>query len=758
MLILEGEQVTNLKFKESIHVEILEPDHVFLMTESDDYLLTGAIYKELAPLLDGQHNSATIVQALIDKVPPAHVMFALKQLRARGYIVEAEGELPTEQEAFWHMMNVSVPTVNQKLAHTQVAILSVGKANDQPLRAALEVNGISLASSGELMIVLTDDYLHPDLDSINKQAREENKTWMPAKIVGESIWVGPVFYPKESGCWACMATRIRMNRQVEAFVYRRRENKDVPLVKVHSGLNTTINLGASLLATEITKWVVNGEIESLTGRLLTINTLNLEMQYHAVAHRPQCSVCGTPEIFNPDRKPQPIELKPSPKKFTMDGGHRTLSPDQAFEHYKDLISPITGVITHLINTMSETDGLAYSFIAGHDFGSTGSSLISLFRTLRGRSSGKGITESQAKMSAIGEAVERYSAVYRHEHEITVSATFDELGDQAIHPNDVWLFSQSQYAIREQWNPQQKSNYHYVPKLFPTDRKFAWTPYWSLTNGTFKYFPAFSTYFNHPEFYQGFGPSDSNGCAAGHTLEEAIYQGFLELVERDSIAIWWYNRLRYPRVDLDSFENPYTKKVEAFYASLNRSIWVLDITADLKIPTFVAVSARLDSDVEDIIVGMGTHLDPHIALLRSISELNQFLANVYFKNPDGTTRYVNDVEETVEWHKTAKLREHQYLKPDHRIRKRSDFEKMHTDDLSEDIATCVQLAHEAGLETLVADLSQPDVGMKVCRVLVPGLRHFWRRLAPGRLYDIPVKENQLSKATAETDLNPVSMFF
>ena len=45
-------------------------------------------------------------------------------------------------------------------------------------------------------------------------------------------------------------------------------------------------------------------------------------------------------------------------------------------------------------------------------------------------------------------------------------------------------------------------------------------------------------------------ADSNGCAAGNTLEEAIVQGFLELVERDAYAIWWYNRLQRAEVDLE----------------------------------------------------------------------------------------------------------------------------------------------------------------------------------------------------------------
>ena len=84
-------------------------------------------------------------------------------------------------------------------------------------------------------------------------------------------------------------------------------------------------------------------------------------------------------------------------------------------------------------------------------------------------------------------------------------------------------------------------------------------------------------------------ADSNGCAAGNTLEEAIVQGFLELVERDSYAIWWYNRLQRRQVDLDQFEDAYIRDLQTLLAETGRRLWVLDVTSDLGIPSFVAMA-------------------------------------------------------------------------------------------------------------------------------------------------------------------------
>ena len=58
-----------------------------------------------------------------------------------------------------------------------------------------------------------------------------------------------------------------------------------------------------------------------------------------------------------------------------------------------------------------------------------------------------------------------------------------------------------------------------------------------------------------------------------------------------------------------------------------------------------------------------------------------------------------------------------------------------------------------MELLVLDQTRPDIGMPVVRVIVPGMRHFWERLAPGRLYDVPVDMGLRESALAEAELNP-----
>ena len=76
------------------------------------------------------------------------------------------------------------------------------------------------------------------------------------------------------------------------------------------------------------------------------------------------------------------------------------------------------------------------------------------------------------------------------------------------------------------------------------------------------------------------------------------------------------------------------------------------------------------------------------------------------------------------------------------------------DTREQVMACVNLAKRTGLDFLVLDQTRPDIEVPVVRVIVPGLRHFYRRFAPGRLYDVPVKLGLRDRPVPEHELNPL----
>ena len=119
----------------------------------------------------------------------------------------------------------------------------------------------------------------------------------------------------------------------------------------------------------------------------------------------------------------------------------------------------------------------------------------------------------------------------------------------------------------------------------------------------------------------------------------------------------------------------------------------------------------------------------------------------------------DFEDAIEWWETAILDEHEYLRPALDIPGGSvaDYVTPHSTDLRDDILYCVARAEAIGCDVLVHDLTRADVGLAVAKVIVPELRHFWRRLGLGRLYEVPVELGWIERPKAECDLNPISMF-
>ena len=255
------------------------------------------------------------------------------------------------------------------------------------------------------------------------------------------------------------------------------------------------------------------------------------------------------------------------------------------------------------------------------------------------------------------------------------------------------------------------------------------------------------FFHQSDSVTGHMHADSNGCAAGNTLEEAIVQGFLELIERDSYAIWWYNRSQRAELDLDQFDDSYVRDLRTQLGETGRKLWVIDITTDLGIPSFVAMSHATVDGHDFVEYGSGSHFDARIALLRALTELNQFLSIGLMGGRDAGQRS-NDAAGLF------RLDDHPYLLPNGAPARRDFATTFGRLDTREQVLACVDLVKRAGLDFLVLDQTRPDIDVPVARVIVPGLRHFYRRFGPGRLYEIPVKLGLRTQPIAESELNPM----
>lgn len=743
------------RFKPHLTPVVLPDEGVLLLAEDSARALHGRLYERIAPLLDGTHSIDDLVKALSDEYDAAHVYYALMLLEKNGHLCEPTPDIADDLAAFWSGLGLDASAAVAALAEKPVALHSLGAVDLTPLHAALTRLGVNIQQEkAALTVVVTDSYQHPELMELNAAFHAAGQSWLILKPTGHDLWLGPLYQAEDPGCHACLVKRLSLHRQVQDFAARQ-GGSDGMRHASHAGLPATQHLMAELTALEMAKFLTGAPV-STAAAVLSLDARTLVTHIHQLLPDPSCSVCGSAS----EPVMRPVTLVPRKVHFMQDGGHRHVTPEQTLKTYEHLVSPITGIVGQL-HSVEESE-IAQVYIAGHNHAFKVERLEDLKRSLRNASAGKGVSAVQAKASALCEALERYSGE-RQGDEVIVTASYRQMqathGEDVIHPNAVMAYSARQQTEHAAWNAR-KSKFNRVPEALDEDLPIDWTPVWSLTHDRHRYLPTQLLYYRSPasaDCDRFFAMGCSNGNASGNTLEEAVLQGFFELVERDATALWWYNRLRKPGVDVASFGEPWLLDLVEHYNSLGRDSWALDLTSDLGIPCFVAISRLRDTAQDRLLFGLGCHLDARIALQRSFAEMNQMLGLAQ-ERPEADASAIED-EETRRWLTTATLENQRYMGPDPErpVRCYADFVQRHTGDMLTDISTCRNIIEAQGMEMLVLDQTRADAKMPVVKVIVPGLRHFWARYGAGRLYDVPVAMGWLEQPLTEDELNPIPIF-
>ncbi|HEY3753304.1 MAG TPA: TOMM precursor leader peptide-binding protein [Pseudonocardiaceae bacterium] len=743
-----ADHTTVPRIRRHLGVSVVRGEGVYLLCEHGSAVVTDPLAERLFPLLDGKHDLAAVVAAL-DDVPADRVRAVVGQLLRSGQVVDVDPDADERAAGYWESLNLHGDTAQQATA-AGIRLTTFGAVPADEFVAGLTTAGLRLTETGGLDVVLTDDYLRPELAEFDRAQRAAGLPWLLAKPVGVVCHVGPVFVP-DGACYRCLEVRLRGQRRAEDYLESRLPGTRVAAPTVDIPATRLLATGA--VATAAAQWLA-GHRHAGTHAVLTVDTVGLRTESHPVTRRPQCPTCGDAGLVTANMS-GPLVITSRRKTFSEDGGHRSRSPEDMMRTWGGLVDPITGVVPELKPIAT---GLPFvrGYSSGYNRAYRVTSLQGLRDGLRTHSCGKGVTDIQARASALGEALERYSGVFGGD-EPTISASYADLGADAVHPNASMLFSDTQFEQRAEWNAR-RIMFQAVADPLDEHATLDWTPTWSLTEQRTRYVPTSLLFYGYPNRGPAYAIADSNGCAAGTSIEDATLQGFYELVERDAVAIWWYNRLRRRAFDLDSLAEPWVDTVRAEYAKLGREMWALDLTSDFGIPAVVAVSRRIDKPSEDIIFGFGAHHDARIAGLRAVSELNQFLPFVAFIGPDGKGYRSADPTQR-DWWQHATVAEHPYLLPDpaRPAATAAELTLPTGDDLADDVLACQELVAARGMDLLAIDMTRPDIGLPVVKVMVPGMRHFWTRYAPGRLFDVPVGQGWLPAATSEDQLNPTAMF-
>jgi ribosomal protein S12 methylthiotransferase accessory factor len=226
-------------------------------------------------------------------------------------------------------------------------------------------------------------------------------------------------------------------------------------------------------------------------------------------------------------------------------------------------------------------------------------------------SGKGATETNARISAIMESFERCLA---EQPEVSINLSGIPLTTERV---------MDTYESLSESAPTLYPDALLLPQPFAELTSLEWAMGHDLINDIEVFVPENSVFHPYnPKSGNQLFRSNTNGLASGNTIEEAVLHGLLEVIERDALSIAEYTRNPGKEIVLDDGDGlNYELKRRMDETGIKVKLWLLD--SDIDIPTVVA--ALDDTVLKDpalLVMGAGSHLSPEIAVTRALTEAAQ----------------------------------------------------------------------------------------------------------------------------------------
>lgn len=143
-------------------------------------------------------------------------------------------------------------------------------------------------------------------------------------------------------------------------------------------------------------------------------------------------------------------------------------------------------------------------------------------------------------------------------------------------------------------------------------------------------------------------SARNGCSAGNTVTESIFQGVCELVERHVCAVIVRGQKARPSISLESIHDPMLYSLLEKFAKENIQILLKDFSLGMPVPTVAAlvVDPSTFPAQSEIVFTAGTATTPAKAAARALMEAARFGGDFCTKScydPFGLPKYGNKHE-------------------------------------------------------------------------------------------------------------------
>jgi ribosomal protein S12 methylthiotransferase accessory factor len=631
---------------------------------------------------------------------------------------------------------VVASAIRERAPQVKVAAYCAPLHEDQEIQSLIQGSDLVLSclSSSQSNLIL----------QLNRICLKTGICWIPCTLSGTEIILGPTVRPFDGPCYVCYRMRAiacSKDPQTAKAYLRYLERRKQDDTGARENLVFGAGIAANLLGLEAIKELTGIIKPPASGQITIFNLLDLSSSKHVVLPRPFCPVCGqdsrSSEFAAAIGQPSPVK------------GHSSSHQLEA------LVSDRTGIIKSLSRVnraIEEPDPpVIYQTILSHfDLQKRDES--------ERAACGKGQTAGEAAIGAIAEAVERYCASHVDPRKICTASWSAIEKEGGIAPPDFVLYSPSQYRQNAfpypPWNPNTEVRWITAREL-PSDKRV-------LVPASFVFLSRLGC-----EAEDCFCRTTSNGLAAGTTIESAVLHGLCELIERDGFMIHWMNRLPGTEIQLPANERP-ASSIVAWYRERGIEVRFFNLSTDL--PGYVIMSLAITNSGEGpaVVCGLGCHLDPRLALQKSLFEVCQVYPGEKLRfqkeRPSERLKNYQDVR-SINDHSAFltdpdRLDEFDFLLKTRRQQRLADLPSQSTGSPQSDLHNCTERMAYFGYRTCYVDITTSDVlscGMQVVRVLVTGLQpiHFgfgMERLGGNRLFSVPRTLGLSTEVRSESDLN------
>ena len=194
---------------------------------------------------------------------------------------------------------------------------------------------------------------------------------------------------------------------------------------------------------------------------------------------------------------------------------------------------------------------------------------------------------------------------------------------------------------------------------------------------------------------------------------------MEVVERDAWSIFEARKKHKKEVICDETQNELIRTLLYKFRKTGVDVKLVDLTADIKITTIAAVAD--DTVLKDpalLTMGVGTHLDPEIAVIRALTEVAQSLATQIHGTREDTNRAV--FMRKAGYERMKRINKH-WFNDSHKSMDISQIKDRSKTNFKEDIETCMDLLRKNGFKKIYyVDLTRNEVEIPVARVIIPGM--------------------------------------